>query len=689
MESRYRTAEAERYTARYAPDHGAEMAARIYTAHLFGEDPEIILHASGNVSLKAREADPFGDPVDVLYVSGEGQSLATIEPRGFAPCRLAHLRKLCDRAGLTDEEMLSGLRAEARWPDGPMPSIDALIHAFLPGKYVDHARPDTILAILNQPGSTDVVRDVFGDRALFVPYTATGAALLRRVVDLVRARTGPSARSALIIIDKHGLFTWGETAQESYEQMIAALARAERYIAETRIVGSRPTMTAPDPELYTKLAPITRGILMRGSRRPWILSWRTSPQMRSFCDRIDMTILAQFGCATPDHAAVMKAKPLVFGDLETTDSSALRKVISDHFLDYASTYEDYVRRASMIRRASPEPRDPWPRVLLFEGLGALTAGHSAEEADRIADLYEHTTAIIDVSHSLQGYQPAGELDMFDAEYGPIFRRARAEDPSPPLLDGRIALVTGAASGIGLATAKALLRAGAHVVLTDRNEAALDAAVTPLRALYAKRVSRVACDVSVETEVRRAVGHACLRFGGLDIVVSNAGGAFSGGLHSDAGTDALRASLEVNLLGHQNVARAAAETLLLQGTGGALLFNAAKSAFDQSPEEGPFAVAKAALIALMRQYAVDLGPSGIRANAVNPARVRTSHLSPSVVEARTQVRGVPPDEFYRDGLLGRETTVDDVASAFVYLATAEATTGCVIAVDGGRPAAFPR
>jgi rhamnose utilization protein RhaD (predicted bifunctional aldolase and dehydrogenase)/NAD(P)-dependent dehydrogenase (short-subunit alcohol dehydrogenase family) len=709
VESRFRDAEAERAIETYATAAGADLALRVHTARLLGEEPSLVLHDGGSASVKLRAMDIYGDIHEVLHVSGEGESLATIEPHGFVALRLAPLRRLAERPGTTDDEVHAelctsrishGAASHARWLRGDTlvssaePPPDALIHAILPGKYVDHAHADAILAVVNQPDAADVINHIFAERALFVPYAPAGAALAKKTADLWRAR-GPRHKPALVIADKHGIYTWGETAEESYAAMVDAVTLVENYIVETRMAGSRPTISAPDPELYVKLAPLIRGILARASGQQWITTWRTSAAMRAFCDRIDMTILAQFGCASPEHAAVLKAKPLVLSDINATTAAFFRRRVGDAINDYASGYEDYIRRASSARKVTRRDVDPWPRVILVEGLGALTAGRSAAEAEKIADLYEHTASIIDAAHAMQGFKPAGELDVFDAEHAGAdadYRaqeRARHGDFARAPLDRRIALVTGAAAGIGLATARALLKAGAHVVLTDRSEAALTQVARSLADQYPKRVEKIGCDVVIEAQVRRAVNHACMRFGGLDIVISNAGGAFSGTLHSAPGKEALRASLELNLLGHQNVACAAADVLLMQDTGGVLLFSAASNALSQSPEAGPYAVAEAALLALMRQYAIDLGPHGVRSNAVSPGRVNTDLWSGGMLEARSNARGIPPEAFFRTNLLGRETTVGDVAAALVYLCTADATTGCVITVDGGLAPAFVR
>jgi rhamnose utilization protein RhaD (predicted bifunctional aldolase and dehydrogenase)/NAD(P)-dependent dehydrogenase (short-subunit alcohol dehydrogenase family) len=690
MQSLYDPADAQRALDLHAPVHGEDLALRVYTSRLLGQDPSLVLHGGGNTSVKSWVTELLGDVTEVLYIKGSGADLADIEPRGFPGCRLAHLRRCCERPSMTDEQMVAQLRGQMIDPASPTPSVEALLHAYLPAKFVDHTHADAVLSILDQPDSTDHAREVWGPGVLFVPYVMPGFALARRVAELWRGRSADETPT-LMILDKHGIFTWGATAQESYARMIAAVTAAEEWIQERRADASRITMSVPPArEVYAKVAPIFRGALARASGRSWITSWRSSPALIDFSDRDDLAEVSQIGCATPDHVLRTKAIPLVVPGPFEGDPHALRARLTEAIAGYERGYHDYFRLASGARKVTKKELDPWPRVVLFKGLGVLTLGKNKVDAEIAADIYEHTARIIEETTSLDGYQPVPVLDLFDVEYwsleqAKLARGAAAEGA----LDRRVALVTGAASGIGLATGRALLAAGAHVVLTDRNAEAMAKSAQELAARWPSRVLHAACDVTSFSDARRVAALAAEHFGGLDVVISNAGTAPMGALHTTIGDGALRGSLEVNLLGHQNVARAATEIMIAQDTGGVLLFNASKSAFNPGPDFGPYAVAKAALIALMRQYAIDLAPRGIRANAVNADRIRTDLFGGGLAEARALARGVPVDEYFRTNLLHRETTVDDVAEAFVYLASAGATTGGVVTVDGGNPAAFPR
>lgn len=691
MESRYDPVEAQRYIEKYGKEHGEDVALRVYTSQLLGAEPSLVLHGGGNTSVKGRAVDLLGDDVEVICVKGSGWDLATIEPRGFPACKLDPLRRACALERMTDEQMVALLRSQMIDPSGPTPSVEALLHAYLPAKFVDHTHADAVLAVVDQADSEAIARDVWGDRAIFVPYVMPGFVLAKRVVEFVQPWLEAGILPGVMVLEKHGIFSWGETAEESYNRMLDAVTRAERYVNfhRPRATAAVPA-EAPRVEDLAVIGPVVRGAFARASGRPWVCAFRSSPALLEFAARPDLEKVSQIGCATPDHVIRTKARPLVIRDADAADPERLRAQVEQGLATYAESYRDYFRRASAVRGVTRQELDPLPRVVLLPGVGVLTAAGSLAEAEIAADIYEHTAWVITNAQHIKGYRPVSEFDLFDVEYWSLEQAklkvgARAAGP----LARRVALVTGAASGIGLATARAFLEAGAHVAAVDIDAEALSEALEPLEVKHEGRVLPLSCDVRDEASVERVVTGAVAHFGGLDVVVSNAGRAFVGGLHTPSGDESLKASLELNLIGHQHVARAAARVLLLQSAGGALLFNASKSAFNQGPDFGPYAVAKAALVALMRQYAVDLGRSGVRTGAVNADRIRTGLFEAGMLEARARARGVSVDDYFRDNLLRRETTAADVAQAFLYLATAEATTGCVITVDGGNAAAFPR
>ncbi len=710
MFSRYKAEEAARLVTELAPEHGQDLALRVYTSRLLGGDPRLVLHGGGNTSVKSTVAETTGELVEVLYVKGSGGNLATIGPASFPAVRLERLRRLCSLASLTDEQMVKELRGQSLDWSRPQPSVETLLHALVPGKFVDHSHSDALLAIANQPDGAERIRELYGAAVLVVPYAMPGFALAKQFAETWRARMETGPEPEIVVLDKHGLFTWGETAEQSYERMIAAVSRAEAALAcgsraprTVRTYERTPAGDGDDEELAARsaIANALRGELARRADHPWIVAWRTSDVLVEAAARPEIAALLAKGCATPDHVIRVKPWPLVTGELPAGDAAALRAALSAALDEYAARYRAYFQRGKDARGTDPIPLDPCPRVVLVPGLGVLAIGRSRKDADIAADIAEHTAAIALDAAAIGAYEPASELDLFDMEYwsleqAKLTRRddATAEGGPSALpfggdLEGKVALVTGSASGIGFAAAAMLLRAGAHVCFTDRDGALLAGVTRPLEKDHPGRILALELDVTSFEQAEHAVRRTLVRFGGLDIVVSNAGSASEGKLHTEAGDRALRGSIELNLLGHQNVARAAALAMIAQGNRGALLFNASKSAFNQGPDFGPYAVPKTALLALMRQYAIDLAPYGIRTGAVNADRIRTALFTPAFVEARARARNVGVDEYFKANLLRRETTADDVAAAFVYLALAEATTGCVITVDGGNAAAFPR
>jgi rhamnose utilization protein RhaD (predicted bifunctional aldolase and dehydrogenase)/NAD(P)-dependent dehydrogenase (short-subunit alcohol dehydrogenase family) len=688
MKSGFSDADERLAVDRWGPRFGSDLARRVYTSRLLGQEPALVLHGGGNTSVKSSAREITGEETRVLYVKGSGWDLATIEPEGFPACRIQPLLRCLGLASMSDDDMVRALRSQMLDPASPTPSVEALLHAYLPGRFVDHTHANAVLAVVDQPDGARHAREVWGDGLLLLPYVMPGFVLARKVAEL-----GEQVRHAdTLVLDKHGIFTWGETAEESYTRMIDAVTKAEAYVERARgvVPGDRERCVSESARnRRTSLTPVIRGALERApDGAKFVCDWRDEPEVLALCDRADATDLVRIGTMTPDHVIRTKPFPLWLGELPA-DRDRARSVIEASLASYGEWYARYFDE-NRPRHSEPLTRlDRLPRILLAKGLGALTVGKTIDDARIAGDIYAHTASVILDATALGRYEPVTLSDLFDVEYWSL-EQAKLKQKKAPTggLAGRVALVTGAARGIGRATAEHFLAEAAHVVLSDADGEALEHSHLELKRRYGRRVHSYRADVTKSDEVRALVGAAVDAFGGLDVVVSNAGNAPSGRLHTDEGEAALRRSLELNFLSHQTVAHAATEVLLAQATGGCLLFNASKSAFNPGRDFGPYAVPKAAVVALMRQYAVDLGSHGIRSNAVNADRIHTA-LFDGLVEARAKARGVSPEEYFRDNLLHRETTAADVARAFGFLATAEATTGTVITVDGGNAAAFPR
>lgn len=696
MRSRYDAKAALAYRQRYAERWGNDLADRVYTSQLLGAEPALVLHGGGNTSVKSHALDVTGERVEVLYVKGSGSDLGAIEPPGFPACRLAALLSHCQLPALSDEQMVRGLRSQMLDPASPTPSVEALLHAFVPAKFVDHTHADAVLGIVDTQNSQQLCREIWGNDLLFIPYVMPGFVLAQRIVEVSKDHADKLQNpNTVMILDKHGIFTWGATAEESYERMIAAVTRAETYIAHRRATRAA-AVVAPGHEserqqLRRRIAVLLRGAVEnRAEGFKCVSAWRHDGEILDLLAEPNAQELISCGTATPDHVIRTKPWPLWLAPAANSSDATLAAQIQTELDAYRARYCAYFDHNQSRQTTPPTRLDPMPRLVAVPGLGVLCLGKSLKEARIAGDIYAHTAGVIRNANSLGGYVPVSLPDLFDVEYWSLeqAKLKLQKVAAAPLLQ-HVALVTGAASGIGLATAEALLTQGAHVMLSDIDEAKLNAAVASLAKRFGAQVASQTTDVANEGAVLALLDRTVDAFGGLDIIVSNAGNAPSGQLHTAQGEQALLASLELNLLSHQRLAHHAAQLMIRQGTGGCLLFNASKSAFNPGPDFGPYAVAKAALVSLMKQYAIDLAKHGIRSNAINADRIRTAIFSPELLESRAKARGVAVDDYFKANLLHRETTAKDVADAFVFLACAKATTGAVVPVDGGNPAAFPR
>jgi rhamnose utilization protein RhaD (predicted bifunctional aldolase and dehydrogenase)/NAD(P)-dependent dehydrogenase (short-subunit alcohol dehydrogenase family) len=685
MQSRFVETEAEALVARYAA-RGVpqDLALRVYTTRLLGGDPKLVLHGGGNTSVKLRMPDLMGREVDVLCVKGSGADMAVIEPAGLPAVRLAELRLLLERDAMSDEEMVKAQRANLIDPMAPNPSVETLLHAFIPQRFVDHTHATAVLSLIDQPDGAARAADLYDGRMGIVPYIMPGFGLAKEAARVFAAAPGAIG----LVLHKHGIFTFGDMAREAYERMIEMVSLAEAALRR----GRRAVFaTAQLPQAVMPLAaiaPIVRGACslpddkVEGAFRRLILDFRAGDAILNFVNGAEVTRYATAGVVTPDHTIRTKNWPLVVPAPEgkTADFARAARAAVAAFIAH---YRDYFARNNARCGGTKTMLDPLPRVVLVPGLGLFGLGRSRKDAAIAADLAEAAVSTITDAEAIGHFESISEADMFDCEYWSLEQAKLGSAKELPLA-GQIAAITGAGGGIGAATAKAFAAAGAEVALLDIDaEKAAAVAKTIGGAAFA-----VACDVTDAASVDAAFAKVAERLGGVDIVVSNAGAAWQGRI-GEVAEEVLRKSFELNFYGHQRVAQAAVRIMLAQGTGGCLLFNVSKQAVNPGPDFGPYGLPKAATLFLARQYAVDYGAQGIRANVVNADRVRSGLLTADMVAARSAARGVSEKDYMSGNLLGREVTADDVAQAFVAQALALKTTAGVATIDGGNIAAALR
>ena len=675
--------------AKAAIDHFAQagidaaLALRIYSTRLLGREPKLVLHGGGNTSLKTTARDLLGEDVAVLCVKGSGWDMAAIEPAGMPAVRLEPARSLRSRAALSDDEMVRVLRALLIDPQAPSPSVETLLHAFIPAKVVDHTHSTAVLSLIDQPNSADLCAEVYGGKLGFVPYIMPGFALAKDAAQVFDQN--PKVEG--LILDKHGIFTFGNDAREAYERMIEFVTLAEARVAKNRksLAGVKP----PQPvALVHEVAPILRGACTlkdafgEGAHKRLILDFRSSDAILAYVNGQELARYAGAGVLTPDHAIRTKNWPLIvpppqagaLDDFKTAAHTAVRQ--------YVDRYTAYFKR-NQPRSPAAAMHDPLPRVVLVPGLGLFGLGVTAKDARIAADIAEAAVEGIAGAEAIGRFTSITEPDMFDIEYWPLeLAKLGARKRAP--LDGQVAVITGAAGAIGTATAKLFAEAGAAVALLDLDNVA---AAATAKAIGGASMA-IQCDVTDAGSVRAAFERTVAAFGGVDIAISNAGAAWQGKI-GEVDEATLRESFELNFFAHQKVAQAAVKIMLAQGSGGCLLFNVSKQAVNPGANFGPYGLPKAATLFLVRQYALDYGADGIRANAVNADRVRSGLLTDDFIAQRAQARGVSEKDYMTGNLLQREVTAQDVAQAFLAQALALKTTADVTTVVGGNIAAALR
>ncbi len=679
MKSLWSDQEANAYIARYgAKGVNADLAVRVYTTRLLGGDPSLVLHGGGNTSVKTQMTDLLGDKVDVLCVKGSGWDMGNIEPAGLPAVRLEPLRRLFVLPKLSDEDMVNYQRVNLLDASAPNPSVEALLHAFLPHKFVDHTHSTSVLALTDQPDGEAFARETFGDRMAYVPYCIPGFALAKSVGQVYAQN--PKVEGLVLL--RHGIFTFADDAKTAYELMIEMVTKAEAALAKGRKTIMPVKLPAKLASL-AEIAPILRGAVAitndkdKGTAKRQILDFRTNAQILDYVNGADVARYSQVGVATPDHTIRTKNIPLVVPAPEAGKIDEWAIAVKQAVADYVSAYHDYFARNNVRFNGGKKELDPVPRVVLVPGLGLFGLGGSAKDAAIAADIAENTVEVIGNAEKMTSYQSISEADMFDVEYWSLEQAKLGKGAEKPFAR-QVVVVTGGGSGIGEATAKAFAKLGAEVALFERDEEAADRVAAEI----GRHADGIPCDVTDPASVRAAFDKVVSTFGGVDIVVSNAGAAWQGRI-GEVDDETLRKSFELNFFAHQRIAQNAVRIMKQQDTGGCLLFNTSKQAVNPGKDFGPYGLPKAATLFLVKQYALDHGKDGVRANAVNADRIRTGLLTGDMVTARSQARGMSEKDYMSGNLLGREVTAEDVAEAFVYLALANKTTAAIVTVDGGN------
>ncbi|NTV63911.1 MAG: bifunctional aldolase/short-chain dehydrogenase [Oscillochloris sp.] len=637
-----------------------DLAQCVYASRLLGANPDLVLHGGGNTSVKIEQPDIFGQPQTLLYVKGSGSDLAGVEAKDFAPVRLDYLRRLTTLEFLSDQQWLNELRGSVVDASAPPVSVEAMLHALLPAKYVFHTHSDAVLAITNTPGGAERIRAIYGDSVVIVPYVRPGFPVAKRCATLFAAEL--SARTTGVVLLRHGLFSFGETAQAAYDQMISLVNQAEAYLAAYPAPTALPTLPDPQRQLRQELADL-RLAVSQAAGTPMILATHADEQALRFAQRADVAVISQQGPATPDHVIRTRRVPLLGRDVAA----------------YRAAYEAYFQQHQARASFALTMLDPAPRIVLDPELGMVAIGHTPQEARIAGDIYRHTITIIEQSTAVESYLSESTAEVFDFEYWELEQAKLKRLGKPPVFAGEIGLVTGAASGIGKACVESLLARGAAVVGLDINPA--------IEQLFDRPdYLGIRCDVTSEEQIVQALERIACTFGGLDMLILNAG-IFPPSRKVEAMPLAeWRRTMNINLDSNLILLREAYTLLKRAPRCGRVAIIGSKNVPAPGPGAAAYSASKAALNQLARVAALEWGQDGIRINTLHPNAVfDTGIWTEEVLQARAKNYGLTVEQYKTNNVMRVEVFSRDVAELAAEMCGPlfAKTTASQVPVDGGN------
>ncbi|MXY90504.1 MAG: bifunctional aldolase/short-chain dehydrogenase [Gammaproteobacteria bacterium] len=637
-----------------------QLELRAYSSRLLGRDPSLVLHGGGNTSVKGELTDVFGETRRVLFVKGSGWDLKSIGAAGFAPTDLDYLLRLAELEQLSDSEMMRQLRLATLDPAAPNPSVEAILHALIPHRYVDHTHADAVVTLSNSPDGERILRELYGDEVLVLPYIMPGFILARQVAAATRDADWDALRG--IVLLQHGIFSFHEDAEGSYEAMIELVDRAESELLR-RAGGSPPPVRAASPDAGT---PLQFSRLRKAAGEihglPMLARLDAGPEATDFAQLDDCGELIRRGPLTPDHT--LHAKP--FGAVFDADPLPGLRDFEQEYLRYFSDHAD----------ENHQCLDAAPRYGVWRNKAMIYLAPNCKRLEIVADISAHTIRAIRLAEAIGGWRTLPREKLFEVEYWELEQAKLAKARAAPELQGKIALVTGAASGIGRATVEELRGRGATVIALDIDE---------MEGLESPEVLCLRCDVTDSDATESALSQGVLHFGGLDILVSNAGNFPASANLAEMTDAAWEQSMQLNLGSHMKVLRACLP-LLENGFDPAVVFVASKNVPAPGPGAAAYSAAKAGLTQLARVAALEAGPLGIRVNVVHPNAVYDTGIwTEEVLSERARRYSMDVEQYRTSNLLGLEVSSRDVAASIVSLAGAafSRTTGAQVPVDGGN------
>ena len=651
------------------------LQLRVYTSRLLGQNSDLVLHGGGNTSVKIQQTNLFGEAEDILYVKGSGCDLATIDEDGFTPLLLKTLRKLAALENISDVEMIRQQQMAKRNPDAPNPSVEALLHTIIPFDWIDHTHADAVVTLTNTPEGNELIRKIYGERLLLIPYVMPGFKLSRKVFEMTTKIDWTQFEGMILL--NHGIFSFGDTALESYTRMIDLVSLAEDFLAKnSTLTNTAATESVPGKAELLKLACIRRKVsAIRGTGSLAQLNFST--EARTFAKLTNVKEIATRGPITSDHLIRTKSVPAII-DPENPQRS---------LDEFSSAYKAYFERHT---NGEQKCLDSAPRWAVWPGHGTISFGANLTESGIVSDIAEHTVKAIQLAENLTSegssgrWQPVSEKHLFEAEYW-VLQQAKlksenvnqGEQKTKSEFQGKIAIVSGAASGIGLACARELFAQGAVVVGLDLNPEISKIFCEP-------GMLGLQCDVTDQKAVIEAVAETVRQFGGIDILVLNAGTFPAGQTIEEMGEQTWSRSLEINLTAPQQLLQACVP-FLKEGLDPAVVFMASRNVPAPGAGASAYSVPKAGQTQLARIAALELGKFGIRVNILHPDCVYDTGLwTPDALERSAKRYGLTVEQYKSRNILKIDVKTKEVARMVCAMSGAvfAKTTGAQIPIDGG-------
>ncbi|MCU7939558.1 MAG: bifunctional aldolase/short-chain dehydrogenase [gamma proteobacterium symbiont of Bathyaustriella thionipta] len=671
MQNRWNENDAQQYSS---GNNNPDLALRVYSSRLLGQDKSLVLHGGGNTSVKIEQTNILGDRETILYVKGSGWDLETIEAQGYAPVQMSHLLKLAQLKELTDAQMVNELKTHLTLSNAPGPSVETILHALLPYKYVDHTHADAVVSITNTENGMERIKALYGNKVVIIPYVMPGFDLARLCAEIFPAEA--HSETIGMVLMNHGIFSFGEDAKQSYDRMIELVAMAENYLQQQQAldvaVSYADTSLDTDDLDFLHIAQF-RQELSQHFKQPLVVHQHRDAQTLAFANHTQLDEISQKGPATPDHVIRTKQLPMLGTTSDLNLSSRLNA--------YIESYQAYFKQGALTPHDGQKKNmlDPLPRIILDAKGGMLTLGKSIKEAHIIRDIYQHTIGIILRATRLGGFQALPSHAIFDVEYWELEQAKLKKAGTSPLFSGEVALVTGAVTGIGKACVDSLLARGACVVAVD--------ILPEIETLYQRPdYLGITCDVTDEQALEQVLEQTIRQFGGLDMLILNAG-IFPGGCRIEALPLAeWRQVMTINLDANLSLLSKAHPLLKLAPNGGRIVAMGSKNVPAPGPGAAAYSSAKAALNQLARVAALEWGKDNIRINTLHPNAVfDTAIWTPEVLASRAEHYGMSIEAYKTNNLLHTEITSHDVAELAAEMCGPlfAKTTAAQLPVDGGN------